>query len=102
MDQVEVSRREAEVLAALGEQLSNADVAAKLYISVRTVESHVSSLLRKFGVTDRRALIERATANARPCWAGWTPPNRGPRPRSATSTSAAAWTRCSPATSGRR
>jgi predicted ATPase/DNA-binding CsgD family transcriptional regulator len=57
---VPVSPREAEVLAAVGERLSNAEIAAKLYISVRTVESHVSSLLRKFGVTDRWALAERA------------------------------------------
>jgi predicted ATPase/DNA-binding CsgD family transcriptional regulator len=57
---VPVSPREAEVLAAIGERLSNAEIAAKLYISVRTVESHVSSLLRKFGVTDRWALVEKA------------------------------------------
>lgn len=56
----EVSRREAEVLAAVRERLSNAEIAAKLFISVRTVESHVSSLLRKFGVTDRWALVDRA------------------------------------------
>lgn len=51
-----VSEREAEVHAALGEHLSNAEIAHRLFISVRTVESHVSALLRKFGVTDRRAL----------------------------------------------
>lgn len=61
---VDVSRREAEVLAALGERLSNAEIAAKLYISVRTVETHVSSLLRKFGVTDRWALADQAAAAA--------------------------------------
>jgi len=55
---VPVSPREAEVLAAIGERLSNAEIAAKLYISVRTVESRVSSLLRKFGVTDRWALVD--------------------------------------------
>jgi predicted ATPase/DNA-binding CsgD family transcriptional regulator len=57
---VPVSPREEEVLAAIGERLSNAEIAAKLYISVRTVESHVSSLLRKFGVTNRWALADRA------------------------------------------
>ncbi|MGK5739368.1 ATP-binding protein [Micromonospora sp. URMC 103] len=61
-----VSRREADVLAALGERLTNAEIAAKLFISVRTVESHVSSLLRKFAVTDRLALagIARARTSA--------------------------------------
>ena len=51
-----VSAREAEVLAALGEHLTNAEIGARLFISVRTVESHVSSLLRKLQVDDRRAL----------------------------------------------
>ncbi|OZM82802.1 LuxR C-terminal-related transcriptional regulator [Pseudonocardia sp. MH-G8] len=51
-----VSAREAEVLSAVGEHLSNAEIAARLFISVRTVESHVSSLLRKLGAQDRRAL----------------------------------------------
>lgn len=53
---VEVSAREAEVLSALGEHLTNAEIASRLFISVRTVESHVSSLLRKLGAADRRAL----------------------------------------------
>ncbi len=55
-----MSQREAEVLGALGAHLSNAQIAGRLHISVRTVESHVSSLLRKFGVTDRRELAELA------------------------------------------
>ncbi|MEU7001367.1 LuxR C-terminal-related transcriptional regulator [Nonomuraea sp. NPDC046570] len=53
-----VSRREAQVLEALGEQLSNSEIAGRLHISVRTVESHVSSLLRKHGVADRRSLAD--------------------------------------------
>ncbi len=53
-----VSGREAEVLALVGEHLTNAQIAGRLYVSVRTVESHVSSLLRKLGVADRRALAE--------------------------------------------
>jgi predicted ATPase/DNA-binding CsgD family transcriptional regulator len=53
---VDISPREAEVLAALGEHLTNAEIAARLVISIRTVESHVSSLLRKLRAADRRAL----------------------------------------------
>ncbi|MGW0194067.1 ATP-binding protein [Nonomuraea sp. NPDC003201] len=53
----EVSPREAEVLAGLAEHLTNAQIAHRLQISVRTVESHVSSLLRKYGVANRAALV---------------------------------------------
>ena len=55
-----VSAREADVLAAVGEHLTNAEIAARLFISVRTVESHVSSLLRKLGMADRRELARYA------------------------------------------
>jgi DNA-binding CsgD family transcriptional regulator len=51
-----VSQREGEVLALLREHLPNTQIAGRLHISVRTVENHVSSLLRKYGVADRRAL----------------------------------------------
>jgi DNA-binding CsgD family transcriptional regulator len=47
-----VSAREAEVHAGIAEHLTNAEIAERLLISVRTVESHVSSLLRKLGVRD--------------------------------------------------
>lgn len=51
-----VTAREAEVLRLLGKGLSNADIAAKLYLSVRTVESHVSSLLAKLQLRSRGEL----------------------------------------------
>ncbi|MGX7674339.1 ATP-binding protein [Plantactinospora sp. DSM 117369] len=57
---VDISPREAEVLALVGAHLSNAEIGARLFISVRTVETHVSSLLRKLEVPDRRALAQRA------------------------------------------
>jgi predicted ATPase/DNA-binding CsgD family transcriptional regulator len=62
----QISEREAEVLLAVGERLTNAEIGLRLSISVRTVESHVSSLLRKLGATDRRDLAERARALAAP------------------------------------
>ncbi|NIK54356.1 LuxR C-terminal-related transcriptional regulator [Kribbella shirazensis] len=52
----EPSGREAEVLAAIGAGLSNARIASRLHISIRTVEGHVSSLLRKYGVSSRSEL----------------------------------------------
>ena len=57
-----VTPREAEVLAAVGSHLTNAQIASRLHLSRRTVESHVASLLRKLGVADRRALAELAPA----------------------------------------
>ena len=59
-----VSEREAEVLAALGQHLSNAQIASRLHLSVRTVETHVSSLLRKLDVADRRGLAALAPSVA--------------------------------------
>ncbi|WP_344213665.1 ATP-binding protein [Nonomuraea bangladeshensis] len=60
----EISPRETEVLELVGAHLSNAEIAARLCISVRTVESHVSSLLRKLEVPDRRALARRTPTPA--------------------------------------
>jgi predicted ATPase/DNA-binding CsgD family transcriptional regulator len=51
-----VSEREAEVLELIAERATNAEIASRLFVSVRTVESHVSSLLRKLGASDRREL----------------------------------------------
>ena len=51
-----VTRKEAEVLAGLGEHLTNAEIAARMFVSELTVESHVSSLLRKLHASDRREL----------------------------------------------
>ncbi len=60
-----ISAREAEILTLVGEHRSNAEIGAQLFISVRTVETHVSSLLRKLGVPDRRALADLAAELAR-------------------------------------
>ncbi|WP_432477134.1 alpha/beta fold hydrolase [Nocardioides sp. GXQ0305] len=61
-----VSAREAEVLDLVGAHLSNAQIASRLVISVRTVESHVSSLLRKLDVTSRRELASYADGSGSP------------------------------------
>jgi DNA-binding CsgD family transcriptional regulator len=61
-----VSRREAAVLDAVGEHLTNAEIAARLFVSERTVETHVSSLLRKLGAANRRELAAVARSLTEP------------------------------------
>ena len=53
-----VTDREAEVLSAVAERLRNREIADRLHVSIRTVESHIAALLRKLGVTDRAALVD--------------------------------------------
>jgi DNA-binding CsgD family transcriptional regulator len=52
-----LSRRQNEVLAAIAQNLSNKEIAAKLNVSVRTVKFHVSTLLEKFEVRGRVDLM---------------------------------------------
>lgn len=48
--------RETEVLGLVRERLTNAEIAHRLFVSERTVESHVAAVLRKMQVPNRRAL----------------------------------------------
>ena len=54
--------RERTVLRYLASTLSNAEIAAELYVSVNTVKTHERSLYRKLGVANRRAAVGRARA----------------------------------------
>jgi DNA-binding NarL/FixJ family response regulator len=49
----QLTRREAEVLRLLGEGLTNAEIAGRLYISTKTVGNHVSNILMKLGLRNR-------------------------------------------------
>jgi DNA-binding CsgD family transcriptional regulator/tetratricopeptide (TPR) repeat protein len=49
-----LTARELEVLSLLGGDLRNADIAARLHISEKTVDHHVSAILAKLGVQSRR------------------------------------------------
>jgi DNA-binding NarL/FixJ family response regulator len=48
-----LTEREQDVALAVGRGLSNAEIAAELFLSVPTVKAHVSRLFEKLGVTNR-------------------------------------------------
>ncbi len=56
----ELSEREREVLACIAQGLSNAEIAARLCISGKTVRNHVSNTFAKLQVADRAQAIIRA------------------------------------------
>src|SRR5690606_21243272 len=45
-----LTRREQEVLELLAEGLQNAEIGRRLFVSAKTVDHHVSSILAKLGV----------------------------------------------------
>jgi DNA-binding CsgD family transcriptional regulator len=55
-----LTAREIEVLALLADNLSNAEIAARLHRSAKTVDHHVSSILEKLNVDSRRAAVRAA------------------------------------------
>ena len=49
----ELTRREMEVLELLGSGLRNREIAARLFVSEKTVKNHISSIFLKLHVNDR-------------------------------------------------
>lgn len=56
-----ITRREKEVLLLIAEGLTNVEIAAKLFISIPTVNTHRKSLLEKFEAKNTATLIGKAT-----------------------------------------
>ncbi len=55
-----ISSREKEVLELIADGFTNPQIAAKLYISLHTVDSHRKNLLTKFGINNTASLIKLA------------------------------------------
>ena len=53
---IELTARERQLVELASQGLSNAEIAERLVLSVRTVESHLYRAMQKLGVSDRREL----------------------------------------------
>jgi two-component system response regulator NreC len=56
-----VSSRESEVLQLIASGYSNKEIAARLSLSVKTVEAHKANAMRKLGLTGRIDIVKYAT-----------------------------------------
>jgi DNA-binding CsgD family transcriptional regulator len=59
-----LTRREYEVLLAVGQRMTNGEISDRLLVSKRTVESHISSLYLKSGASTRLDLVSLAYPRA--------------------------------------
>jgi two-component system, NarL family, response regulator NreC len=57
----DLTQREREVLRLIALGHTNAEIAQMLYVSVRTVENHRASVMRKLGLHTRAELVRHAT-----------------------------------------
>ena len=55
-----LSEREQRVLELLVDGATNESIAGSLYVSEKTVKSHLSSIFRKLGVTNRTQAVSKA------------------------------------------
>ncbi|WP_435149225.1 LuxR C-terminal-related transcriptional regulator [Micromonospora aurantiaca (nom. illeg.)] len=56
-DMPTLTRREREIVQLIATGMSNSEAAERLYVTVKTVEAHLTRIFRKVGVSSRSALI---------------------------------------------
>lgn len=59
-DRLNISKRELEVLQLMADGCSNQEIAARLFVSLNTVKTHVSRVFEKLDVNRRTQAIEKA------------------------------------------
>jgi len=57
---IPLTRREKEVLQLIAEEYTNPEIAEKLFISIRTVDTHRRNLIEKLGVKNTAGLVKYA------------------------------------------
>jgi len=60
VSQLELRKRELEILALLAQGHSNQEIAAKLFVSLSTVKTHIQNLFEKLDVKRRMQAVEKA------------------------------------------
>ena len=51
-----LTRREREVVELVVDGLTNPEIAGRLFVSQKTVETHMTNILRKLGISSRREI----------------------------------------------
>ncbi|HWM89267.1 MAG TPA: response regulator transcription factor [Thermoanaerobaculia bacterium] len=70
LESLHLTPRELEILRLIAEDLSNHEIARRLYLSVHTVKNHIHKVLETLGVESRRQAVRHAVEK------GWLPDRR--------------------------
>ncbi len=60
LNQINLSKRELEVLQLMAEGLSNQEIASRLFVSINTIKTHSSKVFEKLDVQRRTQAIDKA------------------------------------------